>query len=88
MMKLLNLKPEDIQIIFLESMTINDDPMYDIYKNIISRGGEPINIRNVKNKFNVSSAVHVPINVDSPVFMNLNFPDCGQKSGKDCSRLQ
>jgi len=36
----------------------------------------------VKNKFIVSSAVHVPINVDSPVFMNLNFPDCGQKSGR------
>ena len=82
MMKLLNLKPEDIQIIFLESMTINDDPIYDLYENIISRGGEPINIRNVKKKFIVSSAVHVPINVDSPVFMNLNFPDCGQKSGR------
>ena len=64
MMKLLNLKPEDIQIIFLESMTINDDPFFDIYKSIISRGGEPIYIRNLNKKFLVSSAVHVPINVD------------------------
>ena len=63
-MKLLNLKPEDIQIIFLESMTINDVLFYDIYKNIISRGGEPIYIRNTNKKFFVSSAVHVPINVD------------------------
>ena len=39
MMYLFNLKPEKIQVIFLESMTINDDPFYDLYKNIISRGG-------------------------------------------------
>ena len=82
MMKLLNLNPEDIQIIFLESMIINDDPLYDIYKSIISRGGEPIYIRNVNKKFIVSSAVHVPINVDSPLFMHLSFPDCNQKPGR------
>ena len=82
MMKLFHLEPEDIQIIFLESMTINDDPFYDIYKSIISRGGEPLYIRNINKKFIVSSAVHVPINVDSPVFMDTSFPYCGQKPGK------
>ena len=82
MMKLFHLEPEDIQIIFLESMTINDDPFYDIYKSIISRGGEPLYIRNINKKCIVSSAVHVPINVDSPVFMDTSFPYCGQKPGK------
>ena len=82
MMELLHLKPEDIQVIFLESMTINDDPFFDIYKSIISRGGEPIYIRNLNKKFLVSSAVHVPINVDSPVFMDISFPYCGQHQGK------
>ena len=60
MMVLLNLKPEDIQIIFLESMTIKQDPFYDLYKNIISRGGEPIYIRDLNKKYLISSAVHVP----------------------------
>ena len=82
MMELFHLKPEDIQIIFLESMTLNADPFYDLYKNIISRGGEPIYIRNLNKKFIVSSAVHVPINVDSPVFMDINFPYCGQHQGR------
>ena len=31
LMYLFNLNPEKIQVIFLESMTINDDPYYDIY---------------------------------------------------------
>ena len=39
---LLNLNPENIQVIFLESIVIKDDPLYDLYKNLISRGGEPI----------------------------------------------
>lgn len=82
MMELLKLKPEDIQVIFLESMTIKDDPFYDLYKGIISRGGEPIYIRNINKKFFVSSAVHVPINVDSPLFMNKQFPDCGEHPGR------
>ena len=34
LMYLLNLDPEDIQIIFLESMVINDDPFYDLYSNL------------------------------------------------------
>ena len=87
MMELLHLKPEDIQVIFLESMTINDDPFFDIYKSIISRGGEPIYIRNLNKKFLVSSAVHVPINVDSPLFMDKSFPNCGQHQGKVFEKL-
>ena len=40
--------PQDIQIVFLDSIVINDDPFYDLYKNLISRGGEPIYIRKLK----------------------------------------
>ena len=49
-MYLLKLVPEQIQIIFLESISINNDPFYDLYKNLISRGGEPIYIKNLKKK--------------------------------------
>ena len=82
MMELLNLKPEDIQIIFLESMTIKQDPFYDLYKNIISRGGEPIYIRDLTQKYFIPSAVHVPINWDSTAFLDVKFPNCGEHPGK------
>ena len=73
---LLKLKPENIQVVFLESITINDDPFYDLYKNIISRGGEPIYIKNLTTKYHISSAVHVPINWDSPCFLYTYTPSC------------
>ena len=78
MMYLFNLKPEDIQVIFLESIEINrkNDPFYVIYKNIISRGGEPIHIKNLKKKYLISSGIHIPINWDSPCYIELEFPKC------------
>ena len=76
LMKLFDLKPENIQIIFLESMTFNNDPFYDLYKNIVSRGGEPIYIRNLKKKYHISSAFHIPINWDSPTFITNKFYNC------------
>jgi hypothetical protein len=47
-MHLLKLVPEKIQIIFLESKSINNDTFYDLYQNLKSRGGEPIYIKNLK----------------------------------------
>ena len=77
---LFNLSPENIQIIFLESMKLQNDPFYELYKNIISRGGEPLYIRNMKQKYHISSAFHIPINWDSPLFIRINnkkgYPDC------------
>lgn len=73
MMYLFNLKPENIQVIFLESLTIKDDPFYDIYKNLISRGGEPIYINDLNHKYHISSAIHVPINLDSTSFLATKF---------------
>ena len=72
-MYLFNLKPENIQIIFLESMKLQNDPFYEIYKNVISRGREPIFIRNLKQKYFISKAIHIPINWDSPLFIEPNF---------------
>ena len=76
LMYLFNLKPEDIQIIFLESMTIKDDPFYDLYKNLVSRGGEPIYIKDLKKKYHISSAFHVPINWDSPCMIKNDYSNC------------
>jgi hypothetical protein len=61
-MYLLNLKPEDIKIIFLESYDMRADPFYDMYKILVSRGGDPVHIRDIKNKVRISNAVLVPIN--------------------------
>ena len=74
--ELFNLNPENIQIIFLESMTLNNDPFYDLYKHIVSRGGEPIYIRNLKKKYQISSAFHIPINWDSGAFITNGFQNC------------
>ena len=76
MLYLLDINPENVQVVFLESITLNDDPFYDLYKNLISRGGEPIYIKNLKKKYLVSSAIHIPINWDSPCFIYSEIPDC------------
>ena len=75
-MYLYNLEPEDIQVVFLESILILDDPFYDLYKNLIGRGGEPIHVRNLTKKYHVSSGIHIPIDWDSPCFILSNPPEC------------
>ena len=75
-MYLLNLNPKDIQIVFLESILIMDDPFYDLYKELIGRGGEPIHIKNLTKKYLVSKGVHIPINWDSPCFIRSEVPEC------------
>ena len=75
-MHLFNLKPEDIQIIFLESIEIKDDPFYDLYKNLVSRGGEPIYIKNLKQKYHISSGFHIPLNWDSPCMIKNDYQNC------------
>ena len=45
-----------------------------IYKNVISGGRDPIYLRNLKQKYHITSAIHVPINWDSSLFINLNIP--------------
>ena len=93
MIYLFNLDPKDIQVIFLESIEIPvtlenqkkepdkpEDPFYYIYKNVISQGGEPIYIRNLKKKYKISKAIHVPINWDSPLFIVVQIPKCDKIS--------
>ena len=73
---LLNLDPKKIQVVFLESIALNDDPFFHLYKNLISRGGEPIYIKNLTKKYHISSGVHIPINWDSPCFIYSDVPYC------------
>ena len=75
-MYLFNLNPEDIQIIFLESMILKSEPIYDLYINLISRKNNPIYIRNLKKKYYISSAINIPVAGDSPLFMFIKSPDC------------
>ena len=75
-MKIFNINPEDIQIVFLESIIIFKDPFYDLYENIISRGGKPIYIRNLKKKYHISKAIHIPVNFDSPCCITLGPINC------------
>ena len=37
---------------------------------------EPIYIRNLKKKYKISKAIHVPINWDSPLFIDVDAPQC------------
>ncbi len=79
-MYLFNIDPQNIQIIFLESMNLKNDPLFYLYKKLVSKGGDPLYIRNLKQKYHISSAIYVPINWDSPLFIKLNipkgYPDC------------
>ena len=76
MLYLLDIKPENVQVVFLESIEINDDPFYDLYKNVISGGTEPIYAKNLKKKYHINSGLHVPINWDSPCFISSEVPHC------------
>jgi hypothetical protein len=61
-------------------MKFNDDPFYYLYKNIISRGGEPLHIRSLNKRYHISNAIHLPINWDSPYFTKSDIPNCKNKS--------
>ena len=76
MLYLLDIKPENVQVMFLESIEINDDPFYDLYKYLISGGTEPIYAKNLKKKYHINSGLHVPINWDSPCFIVSEVPNC------------
>ena len=77
---LFKLNPEDIQVVFLESIKIDKDPLYEIYKNVISRGGERIHINQLNKTYHITEAIHVPINWDSPCFSRFlsfqSFSSC------------
>jgi hypothetical protein len=74
------LNPKKIQIVFLESMRIDNDPFYYLYKKIISRGGEPIHIRDLKKKYHISKAFYVPLNWDSACFNKGFISNCKYQS--------
>ena len=82
-MKAFFINPEDIQVVFLESLSFEEDHFYDLYKELISRGAEPVHISNLTKKYHISNAIHIPINWDSPCFFKSDYsgyeipkPDC------------
>ena len=75
-MYLFDLKPENIQIIFLESMKFETEPVFDIYLNIIMNGTKPLYLRDLTKKYRISSAVNIPVGGDSPLFLLIDSPDC------------
>ena len=76
LMKSFYINPEDIQIVFLESETLQNDPFYDLYKELISRGADPVHISNLTKKYHITNAIHIPLNWDSPCFIFTNIPVC------------
>ena len=76
MLYLFNLSPEEVQVLFMESIEIPEDPFYDLYKYIISRGGKPLYLKNLKKKYKISKAIHVPIILDSTAFTFLMPFNC------------
>ena len=76
LMKSLSLKPENIQVVFLESLSFDEDPLYDLYKELISRGASPIHISNLTKPYHITNAIHVPVNWDSPCFIFSDVPYC------------
>ena len=79
LMKIFNYKPQDIQVIFLESMNFaSNDPFFNLYKYVISGGNEPIHVRKLTKKYKISSGIHIPLNWDSPCFTYDNEPACNK----------
>ena len=76
-----NFNPEDIKVVFLESMLMENDPNYVFYEKIISKGNKPIHIKDLKKKYHISRAIHVPLNWDSPCFLFFeDVPKCKYQS--------
>jgi len=61
-------------------MELKNDPFYKLYQNMISKGRKPIYIKDLKQKNHLASAIHIPVNWDSPLFIELKipkgYPDC------------
>ena len=74
MLYLFNLAPEEVKILIFEGIEIPEDPFYDIYQNLFS--SKPIYVKNLKKKYKITKAINVPMNWDSPVFINVNKPKC------------
>ena len=73
--------PEDIQVVFLESMSMENDPNYVFYETIISKGNKPIHIKELKEKYHITKAIHIPLNWDSSCYLIFkNVPHCKYRS--------
>lgn len=80
LMRAFYINPEDIQIVFLESFNMTNDPFYELYKELISRGADPVHISSLKEKYFISNAINIPLNWDSPIFIFSEVPICRQQT--------
>ena len=69
----MDLKPENIKIMFLESIIFKNENLYVLYTNIISPGNKSIYLRDLNRMYIIKSAFHIPIGADSPLFMLLSL---------------
>lgn len=74
------INPEDSQVIFLESTKLKYDPLFDLYKELISRGAPPMHISKLKKKYHVSAGMFIPPYWDSPVNIVTTIPKCKDQS--------
>jgi len=72
------LNPEDMQVVFLGNVDLDNDPFYDLYKEVISLGTEPMYIKklNPTKKYFISAALFIPTIYDSPFFIKAPTPRC------------
>ena len=80
LMKAFYINPEDIQIVFLDNFNNINDPLYDLYKELISRGTDPVHISNLKKKYFISKDISIPLNWDSPCFIFSEIPKCRKQT--------
>ena len=74
------LNPEDVQVVFLESTKLKEDPLFELYKELISRGAPPMHISELKKKYFISAGMNIPIIYDSPLLIYSRIPKCKTQS--------
>ena len=79
-MKSFYINPEDIQIVFIDSVNMTNDPFYELYKELISRGADPVHISNLTKKYHITNAINIPLNWDSPCFIFSQIPTCRKQT--------
>ena len=53
-------------------MIIENEPLYDLYTYLISKGNKPLYLRDLNKKYKISSAINIPVAGDSPLFMFIS----------------
>ena len=68
-MNIYKLSPEDIVVLFVDSTNHVDDPISRFWKQIISRGGTPLYMKDLNKlgkKYHITNGIQIPIDWDTP----------------------